>query len=447
MPIFNTLKHYLPTALWNPKRRLPRNCEKFLANAMHGGLILIREATQGDLRYLAMGLVYTTLLSLAPILAVGFSVLKSFGVHNQIKPLLLNVLAPLGDQGTELADLMISYVENIQIGVLGAAGMFFLLYSVISLVKIIEECFNRIWRTHQSRSWVRRFNDFLSTLLVGPVLVFSAIGVMASMANTQLAQSIIAIEPFGSVYYLAGRIVPYVLIIAAFTFLYRFIPNTRVNLGSALTGGIFGGLAWKTVGWMFGIFVGKSASYNAIYSSFAIILLSMIWLYLSWLTLLLGGIISFLHQHPCYLLHQNRNPVLSHRQQEMLGFLIMYLIGKAHYEGNAPWTLFALADAVDLPWESVRHLLQVLEQAGLLVSIRSEPDAFLPARALETISLKEIYITMRTFDERMRTVIKGPPFSDRVTDLAMKVENSSLGVLDGLSLHDLIREEHLVPVI
>ena len=439
MPKFTAFKQFLTTGIWTENGESRTGFARRIAALLRIVLILVRETTTGELKYRAMGLVYTTLLSLAPLLAVSFSVLKVFGVHNQLMPFLLGVLEPLGSKGAEMAGQIIGYVENINIGVLGAAGLVFLLYTVISLLNIIEECFNRIWRAEMPSNWIRRSSDYLSMLLIGPVLVFSALGVMASMANTGLAQKIIAQEPFGSVYYLAGLILPYLLIIAALTFLYIFMPNTRVNFVSALVGGLTAGLSWKMVGWLFGIFVAKSASYNAIYSSFAIILLSVIWLYVSWLIVLLGGVISFLHQHPRYLRHKNKKPDLTNRQLETLGFLIMYLIGRAYYEGKAPWTLYALADAVDLPWEAVQHMLQGLEKSGFVIAIQSEPNAYLPARAPETISLKAIYACLRAFEGQEYMTVINSKIGKNVLDLADHIENAALAVLDGQTLNDLIQ--------
>jgi membrane protein len=440
MPKIDAIKHYLTVKIWQENVESRSRLSKRIAGILRAVLIMVQEATQDDLKYRAMGLVYTTLLSLAPLLAVSFSVLKAFGVHNQLMPLLRGLLEPLGEKGAELAGQFIGYVQNIHIGVLGAAGLVFLLYSVISLLNIIEECFNRIWRVETSRNWIHRSSDYMSVLLVGPVLVVSAFGVMASMANNTLVQKIIALEPFGSFYYLAGLILPYVLIIAALTFLYIFMPNTRVNFSSALVGGIVAGLTWKMGGRLFGIFVAESTSYNAIYSSFAIILLSMIWLYVSWLIVLLGGVVSFLHQHPRYLLHKNKKPDLNHRQQEYYGFLILFLIGRAYYEGKSPWTVHALADEIELPWEAIRSILQGLEKAGFVIAIQTEPSAYLLARAPETIGLLEIYARLRAFDgqEQMNAMNSGS--AENIWALTNHIEEAAASVLKDQTLSDLIHQ-------
>jgi membrane protein len=438
MRTLTELKQYLETDIWKPGLTRGSTAEARLARGLRWGYALAREVTEGGLNYRAMGLVYTTLLSLAPLLAVSFSVLKAFGVHNQLKPLLLELLAPLGEQGAELTDNIIGFVGNIQVGVLGAVGLAVLLYSVIALLEKIEESFNAIWRTSESRAWIRRFSDYLSILLVGPVLVFSAWGVTVSMTSTALVQKIVAHEPFGTVYYLVGLIIPYVLIIAAFTFVYTFMPNTRVRVASALTGGIFAGLAWKAVGWGFGAIFAGSASYSAIYSGFAVVILFMIWLYVSWLILLLGGVISFYHQHPRYLYYKSRQPELSHQQREHLGFLLMYLIGRAYYAGSPPWTLSGLADAVSMPWESVLKTLRRLQDGGLLAALHTEPESFLPARAPETMGLRDIYAALRTLHGEEHKCGHLDDGTETVDELTGQLETAALAVLEASTLRDLV---------
>ncbi|MBS1213471.1 MAG: ribonuclease [Proteobacteria bacterium] len=432
------IKNYLQNEIWKSKGETQPGYPAYLASALRWGYALMREIKEGGLEDRAMGLVYTTLLSMAPLLAVSFSVLKAFGIHNQLKPLLLEVLTPLGEKRTELAGTIIGFVENIQVGVLGALGLALLFYSVISLLEKIEVSFNQIWRVKASRGWKRRISDYLSVLLIGPVLVFSAMGITASMASGALVQKIIALEPFGTVYYLLGLIVPYLLIIAAFTFVYSFMPNTKVHFGAALAGGVCAGIAWKIVGWAFGAIVAESASYSAIYSGFAIVIVFMIWLYVSWMILLTGGLVAFYRQHPRYLRYKSREPRLSHKEREHLGFLLLYLIGRSYYAGTPPLTLTALADSVALPWETVSEVLLVLVDAGLLVPLHTDPESFLPARAPETVGLKEVYVALRAPSESGGAHPAPPEPALTVEDLTSRLEHSALAVLDGLSIRDLV---------
>jgi membrane protein len=398
--------------------------------------VLMREFDEDGLKHRAMSLVYTSLLSLAPLLAVSFSILKAFGVHNQVQPLLLQFLAPLGRKAEEITANIIAFVENIQVGVLGFVGFLMLFYTSVSLLEQIEECFNHIWRVTKERSLYRRFSDYFSVILIGPVLLFSALGITASMGNTAIAQRLIALEPFGTIYYLTGLILPYMLTIAAFSFAYSFIPNTAVKLQPALAGGLIAGLTWKTTGILFAVFMSNSAQYSAIYSGFAIILLSMIWLYISWLILLLGGVIVFHIQYPSYLGYARRRPHLSIQCQERLGVVLMYLIGRHHLQSEAACTLQSLAAEVDLPWEPVADQLECLKQNGLLVTLDGELKAYVPARDTDAILLRDIVRAIRSAGDQPTVPVQGEA-KDAIQKLLTALDESP-AALQNRSLRDLI---------
>ena len=108
--------------------------------------VLIEEILTGDLRLRAMGLVYVSILSLVPLLAFAFSVLKGFGVQNRMQPILVSMFNPLGDKGPEIAAKVIDFVNNVKAGVLGTLGLVMLLYTVVTLVRKVEAAFNHVWR-------------------------------------------------------------------------------------------------------------------------------------------------------------------------------------------------------------------------------------------------------------------------------------------------------------
>ena len=225
-----------------------------------------------------MALAFKTLLSIAPLLAVIFSILKGFGVHNRIEPVLAEALAPLGDKGQEVAGHLVGFVDKMSAGALGSVGLVTLFITVLSLMGTIEQAFNTIWRVRFPRKLARRFSDYLSVLLVGPVLVFAALTITATLQSNSFVRNLLALEPFGTVMLMLLRLLPYVTLWGAFTLSYLFIPNTRVRLRSALVGGLVAALLWQTIGWGFATFVASSTRYYAIYSSFAILLLFLLWL-------------------------------------------------------------------------------------------------------------------------------------------------------------------------
>src|SRR6266850_8574870 len=266
-------------------------------SALKIAVMVGRDFFQNLVKLQAMALAFKTLLSIAPFLAVVFSILKGFGVHNRMEPALAEALAPLGEKGQEVTAHLIGFVDKMSAGALGSIGLVTLFFTVLSLMGTIEQAFNRIWHVKAPRKLTRKFSDYLSVILVGPVLVVAALTITATLQSNSFVQKMISLEPFGTVILTFLKFVPYFTLWGAFTFLYVFIPNTRVKLTSAVVGGLVAAVLWQTVGWGFTVFVASSTRYYAIYSSFAILLLFLLWLHVGWVIVLLGAQVAYAHQH------------------------------------------------------------------------------------------------------------------------------------------------------
>jgi len=406
----------LHDALWAPT---PPDRSRYVRWLFQAGRItdrLIDDVYYGRLNLYAMSLVYTTLLSIVPVLAVSFSVLKAFGVHNQLEPTLLTFLAPLGEKGAEITNQVITFVDNIRVGVLGALGLGFLIYTVISLMQKVEEAFNFIWNTRSERTLSRRFSDYLSVLLVGPVLVFTALGMTGSAMNTEVMQWLATHEPAKSILTVAGRVVPFILIVAAFAFIYRLIPYTRVKLGAAFVGALLAGVLWEIAGLAFASFIAASTRYTAIYSSFAIGILAIIWVYLAWLILLVGCRVAFYHQHPEHLWLREDDERMAPRHMEALALRAMIHIGHRFREGAGATGIHALVGATGSTQPMLERVLGDLEAGHLLVTVDAGEPSYLPAAPLKRITAEDILKAVRG-DAR-----KGSPDSsiDRVVESVIK---------------------------
>ena len=368
--------------------------------------VLFLELSEEQLALRAMGLVYTTLLSVVPLLAVSFSVLKAFGVHTRFEIFLYYFMEPLGDKGVDLSLKIIGFVENVNVSVLGSIGLAMLVYTVMSQIHKVESALNYIWNVKSARSFEKRFSNYLSVLLVGPVLIFSAIGITGSLMSTSVVQKILSIKSLGSIIYYAGRLIPYILVSAAFTFVYIFLPNTKVRFTSALAGGLFSGMMWKLTGMAFTSFIVSSAQYSAIYSGFSILILSLIWLYWSWFILLVGAKVSYYQQYP-RLKYAGKGPLsLSNRMKEKFALLIMYLIGNTFHRNERHLSLETLSKRLGLPTITIQEMLTILENKGLIISSLEDPPAYLPAKDLETISIGEILDAVRTSGDEALAGIK-----------------------------------------
>src|SRR5215831_6494225 len=205
----------LELAIWSPRRIDLPPWKAFAVLTARLAIVLFRDVMTGGLTLWAMSLVYTTLLSMVPLLALSFSVLKAFGVHNRIEPTPQDLLAPLGEQGHEITSRLIEFIDHMNVGVLGSLGLALLIYTVVSLMEKIEESFNSIWHVTQLRSIGERYSRYLSVLLIGPILIFSAVGITAIALNSDVVQRVLAIEPFGNLLLGVGKLMPYALVIAA----------------------------------------------------------------------------------------------------------------------------------------------------------------------------------------------------------------------------------------
>jgi membrane protein len=402
--------------------------------------VLLRELLGGQLSLHAMGLVYTTLLSIVPLLAVSFSVLKGFGYHHQLETYLFDILLePLGSSGTDIANTIMGFVDNVKVGMLGSVGFALLIYTVVALVQKIEAAFNFVWQIERLRSLSQRFSNYLSVITIGPVLMFGAIGVAAAMLNTDIALRLAATESIGTMLVYAGKLLPYVLVCLAFTFIYILMPNTRVRPGAALVGGVMAGVIWKVTGWGFAAFIASSAKYAAIYSSFAILILLLIWLYLSWLILLVGSQIAYFVQNPKFMTLHRVSFVLSNRMREQLAFQIMYLVAYHHHHDLPAWSQQQLIDFIGLPDEPVNRVLQFLMDAGFLTEVeRQGSNEYLPSHAAETVALEDLLEVVRRAGESRFLNLEQVTSNTRISELMGTVGTGCRSGLGGQTLADLI---------
>lgn len=360
-----------------------------LASGVATALAVARDVAQGPMTLHASSLVYTTLLSIVPLMALAFSILKGFGVHNQIAPLLKELLAPLGKEAAEITNNVVTFVDNMHVGVLGATGLVILLYTSISVGRKVEQAFNEIWHVASTQSLGHSVTKYLSIIVAGPILLFSAFATTASLMGSALAQDLTTYEPVARLIELISTIVPYVIVLAGFTLFYRIVPNTRVWISAALIGGLTASIAWALSGWAFSTFVASSSSYTAIYSAFASVILLLIWMNVNWLVLLVGCAVAFYVQHP-QSVRLGTNPCDEPWSREWAAFRLLRALGRHFYEAE-PVDAVTLRRETGLPQEAVDATLRRLEEAGILLQTGDEPPLWAPRRPFDTTLLSDAW--------------------------------------------------------
>ena len=396
---------------------------------------LIRDWLGGEINIRAMSLAYTTLLSLVPLLVFSFAILKGLGARGDLRFIVREFLRPVGGAAaTQLTETVMQFVANMRGDLLGSIGLAFLVYTVITTIQKVEGSFNFVWRIDRPRSFRRRFTEYVSVMIVGPILLAVAIGLLGFAEHSPLAQWLQAVAPLAAVADVLGRIVPYAIVTVVFTIMYAFMPNTQVQFRAALIGGVTAGIIWALVGKVFTTVILYSSQMVAIYSGFAIVLTTLIWVYLSWLILLIGAQLAFYLQFPHYLRHGQETIELTGSDREQVGLSIMYLIGRDYEAGNAHWDAGRLATELDVPGIALAPVLSRLERAGLIVA--TEHEQFVPGRGPEGILLSDILDAVRTL-QIGRLSIEVQPVA-RAARVMAEVEAAMRERLGTQSLKDLI---------
>ncbi len=392
---------------------------------------VFRDLSDGQFSLRAMSLVYITLVTFVPLLALSFSVLKGFGVHNQIEPTLHHLFQGLGpEKSEEIVKNIIIFVDNIKVGVLGVVGLAVLIYAVLMLMQRVESALNYIWRVND-RHMARRFSDYLTVLMVGPLLLFISSGLTTTIRHSSFVKELEESGVLGAAFDIPAVILPWAILSIAFTFVYTFMPNTKVKLFPALVGGFFAGLIWKVMGFAFSLFIANSASYVAIYAAFATMIIFMIWIYLSWLVVLIGANISFYAQN-LYAVKISREPLtLSPRFRLALGLGILTLVAEHYYKQKEAWTVHSLSKHFHLPLLAVEDVLKALEEGGILLLESKKPGAYFPACPLDRTPLSKVLDAMEHYGEQGAFKTKD-----------LELPKSAQKTIETLEAHRLKKEGH-----
>ncbi len=393
-----------------------------------------RDIVFGQLTLRAMSLVYTTLLSVVPLIAFSFSVLKGLGKHKELEPLLYDFLAPLGPQGEQITQQVIALVDNVKGSVLGGVSLAFFIYTAISMVQKVEESFNYVWYVSKPRSFARRFSEYFFVLLIGPILMVTALGMITSIRSNAVVQMILANESLGRIFVVGSQLTPYLLITGVFTFLYMYMPNTKVKFKAALVGGLAGGFLWASAGAFFATFILYASRTQLIYSGFAVAITTLIWLYLSWLILLIGAQLAFYFQQPAFLRIGRREPRLSNSMRERLALNVMYLVGKAFRDPDASTSIREISQQLSMPSIALAPVTNALESAALLIT--TENEELLPGREMARIPLNDILAVVRTQGETGS--FRDPAWTAEIDALGAEMDSALARVSAEKTLSDLL---------
>jgi membrane protein len=427
---------FFSKGMWEVDPRQLGRGRFFLLHQAQLATVVARDFVADRCMLRASALTYTSLLSIVPLLALMFSVLKGFGVQNSLEPLILQRIA-VGSE--EIVDNIITYINNTNVGRLGVVGLVALVVAVLALLSNIEESFNHIWGVRETRSLMRRFADYFSVVIFGPVFLLAAVSMTATLQAQGFLQHLMTLAFVGKLVVLLFKVLPYVAMWAAFTFLYVFMPNIKVEIRSALIGGIIGGTLWQIGQWGYVHFQVGVARYNAIYGTLAALPIIMVWIYLSWLIVLLGLEVTYASQNLKTIRQEFRGGNVNFASRERVALTVLLVLAGAFLRGDRPWSRERIGEELELPPRLVSSILNDLIRFGFVSEVQGdEQEGYQPGRSPETL---EVFAVLRALREDGVDYLQlaERPERDAVRALVARLEEVQQQALEGETIRELVR--------
>ena len=386
---------FIREGIWRIRIRDLTKGRRFLIKYLRVVIIAAKGFIYDKCPLRASALTFYSLLSVVPIVAMAFAIAKGFGLQKHLETQLMEKFSGQEVVITQVIEFSRNMLQNTKGGIIAGVGVVVLLWAVVNVLSQIEESFNDIWGIKKARSIGRKFSDYLSIVLVGPVLLImsSSATVLIATNLTQITQKIALLGVFSPLITLIIKIIPYCLIWILFAFVYIFMPNKKVFLFSGLIAGISAGTIFVIVQKFYIIFQIGVAKHNAIYGSFAALPLFLIWLQLSWFIMLFGAEISFAFQNvDAYEFEPDRKKI-SPFFRKLLSLQITHLLVMNFIQGNKPMNVSMICAALDIPVRLVQEILYDLAGCGLISDAtleNSEEAAYQPARDINDFSISFI---------------------------------------------------------
>ena len=430
----NRIREFFGTDIWLVEiDKLPRH-KGFLYKQLQLATYVWQEFWRDNSLLRASGLTYTTLLTLVPLLALMFALLKGLGVQRALEPFILERLTGGSHPVTEY---IMEYVSRIHVGSLGTLGITFLFITMILVLTNIEMAFNQIWEVDRGRPWLRKCSDYLGLVVILPVAMFVAVSLTTFVKSHLVTQQLLSIDLLGRLYVYVLKLAPFFVMWLAFSFVYLFMPNTRVNPISASAGGIIGGTLWQFSQWAYIHYQFGFRTYGAIYGALSQLPVLLIWVFVSWIILLLGAEIAFAHQNLAKFRLRQRWRAQPTGNKSYWGLQLLLLVGKCFEAGKPPPTIMELAERMQIPAEETRAITERLENLGALKASGENGFEVLPA-----IDLKHLMVFDLVEGLEERKSIDGATapngYGDIIQEILSLVREQGREGVEGLSVADLL---------
>ncbi len=368
--------HLIKHQLWKVRLNKLDKKQGFLVKQIRVFSLSIKRFNEDQCLIKASALTYFLLFSIVPVIALAFAVAKGFGFQETLENNLLRDFSEQKEVLTQVFDYANIMLNNAKGGVIAGVGVVLLLWSVMKLLGNIEDSFNDIWEVKKSRSFIRKFTDYFSILLIAPIFIIisGSITVIIQSQLDSIIHSTAWLKPIEHIVGLILRLFSLLLITGLFTFLYVVLPNTKVKVKPAFYAAIVAAILFELLEFTYINFQIGVARYNAIYGSFAALPLFLIWVQYSWYVVLFGAELAYAYQHIDQFELKSEILNISYRYKKMVAILTASRVVKNFTEGKKAMTLDELAHELDLPVRLVKPIVEDFVETGIFNPVRFDKE-------------------------------------------------------------------------
>ena len=384
---------FLKADIWRIRASTLSNRKSFWIRQLRIILLAIRGFAEDKCQLRASALTFYSLLSVVPVVAMAFGISKGFGFEGILEKQIVEGLPGQEEVAQQIVGFANSFLENTKGGLIAGVSIGVLFWTVIKVLGNIENSFNEIWGIKKARTLGRKFSDYLSIMMICPVLFImsSSVTVLITSQVTLLVDKLAFLGPVGTLIIFSLRVLPYAVIWIMFTFAYVFLPNTKVNLKSGLIAGIIAGTIYQLVQLAYITFQIGVSKFGAIYGSFAALPLFLIWLQVSWLVVLFGAEVSFAEQNVDTYEFEADSLKASNSFKKLLALNISQICVKKFCLGEKPLTATEFSHDLEIPIRLVNQVLFDLTEAGVLSEAKKgDVIAYQPARDVDHLTTQNV---------------------------------------------------------
>ncbi|MBN1380204.1 MAG: YihY/virulence factor BrkB family protein [Deltaproteobacteria bacterium] len=365
---------FIKDDIWRIRRtKLPPG-KSFFLTLLRVLILSVRGFDEDKCQLRASALTFYSLISIVPVAAMAFGIAKGFGFEKLLETQLRTKFT--GHEEVLAAVIQFSHalLENTKGGLIAGIGLVILFWAVLKVLGHIEYSFNDIWGIKERRTFGRMFGDYLSLMLICPIVMIlsGSANVFITTQVTLIMEKFAVLGAFSAPIFFLLKLLPFTLLWGLFTFLYIFMPNTKVRFTSGLLAGVIAGTIFQIVQWGYITFQIGVAKYNAIYGSFAALPLFLIWLQLSWLIILYGAELSFAYQSVDTYEFEPDARQASHRIKLLLSLRIIHHLIQHFVRGEKPSTADEISNRLEIPIRFVNEILFDLVKSNIISVAETE---------------------------------------------------------------------------